>query len=156
MSECNNFLPTETPKAAGVKECMFWLNLYEMLDRIRLMLTGFPDAICIIICIISRPHWLAHILFLQKNPINTSLSLCLSMLHVCLSHGDTVYRQCTVQPNNGEQACSPFWAYRRDTNSLQVSVCSPSWTNKKWFWWQGDGRKSKRLGLLKHYIRVLL
>lgn len=34
-------------------------------------------------------------------------SLCLSILHVCLSHGDTVYRQRVVQSNNGEQSLQP-------------------------------------------------
>lgn len=50
----------------------------------------------------------------------TSRYVCLSILHVCLSHGDTVYRQCAEQPNNGEQACSPFRAYRLDTNCSRL------------------------------------
>ncbi|AWO98470.1 Hypothetical protein SMAX5B_008399 [Scophthalmus maximus] len=46
------------------------------------------------------------------------------------SHGDTVYRQCAEQPNNGAHACSPFRAYRRDAELPQrkVSEWDPSVT----------------------------
>lgn len=42
-------------------------------------------------------------------------SLCLSILHVCLSHGDTVYRQRVVQSNNGEQSPQPPFFFQFNT-----------------------------------------
>lgn len=84
-----------------------------------------------------------------------AMSVCLSILHVCLSHGDTVYRQCAEQPNNGEQACSPFRAYRLDTNCSRLVFVHRA-EQIKTILRQRDGRKKDSRGCQKRYIRELL
>lgn len=94
-----------------------------------------------------------RIVFVKKRTVNQHLGdeadyhrICLSVLHVCLSHWDTCGHVCVCveQGNNGEKPAALLRAHWL----LQVSVCSPSWANNKKHFeaqrWQKKRQRAKQ------------